>query len=183
MSRRCWASLRGDASGPDPGRSRLDWSLLPPPRTRALYRLVNARTVRIQNFWWDTFRRPPMLQRQGQAAAKRTREGLRLLGATTLEAYVDALERCAGGEGRQIEGCIADRSAFLGPGMDKLTSAFTRVDLTGRIPQVGGTRAVAPGASPVQACSASRRMRARRMPPSIASAAGSVRREAVLAGM
>jgi hypothetical protein len=106
-----------------------------------------------------------------------------MLGAATLEACVNALERCAGGDWRQLEGCIADRSAFLDPGMDKLTNAFTRVDLTHKIPQIGGTRAVAPGASPIQACSASRRMRARRMPPSIASAAGSVRREAVLAGM
>jgi hypothetical protein len=106
-----------------------------------------------------------------------------MLGATTLEACVDALERCAGGEWRKIEGCIADRSAFLGPGMDKITNAFTRVDLTGKIPPMVFADAVDPGALTIQACSASRRMRARRMPPSIASAAGSVRREAVLAGM
>lgn len=106
-----------------------------------------------------------------------------MLGATTLEACVDALERCAGGEWRKIEGCIADRSAFLGPGMDKITTAFTRVDLTGKILPMVFADAVDPGAPTIQACSASRRMRARRMPPSIASAAGSVRREAVLAGM
>lgn len=74
-------------------------------------------------------------------------------------------------------------SEFLGAGMDMLTKPFTLESRTSKIRQMVFADEAETGVCKVQGCSALRRMCASRMPPSIASAAGLVRRAAVPSGM